>query len=246
MFTWKNKWFVILMTISVGLFLSACSDDEDDFDKSKIIGYWKVIVDDIPDSYFEFEEDRLMSRVSETVSSDFLDYEIFGLEDSNFQIEYTDPEKSEDPIPLFEGYFEDEDTIKVISIDSEDFSEEVELIRIDNILEEMADDRVESYEREQEEMEREREEAAKKRKEQEEQDGETASVTGDEIYERSCAACHGVDLNGGAGPDLTSVGADLSEEEIRDVIENGADRMPDNLEEGTDLDILVEWLLEHK
>lgn len=43
----------------------------------------------------------------------------------------------------------------------------------------------------------------------------------EEIFANNCATCHGDDLTGESGPDLTSVGSDHSEEDIHTVIEEG-------------------------
>ncbi|SET61050.1 cytochrome c550 [Oceanobacillus limi] len=74
-----------------------------------------------------------------------------------------------------------------------------------------------------------------------------ASAEPDVIYENNCAMCHGGDLSGGMGPDLTQVGADLSEDEINDIILNGRGDMPaqSHLSEG-EVSSLVEWLSEHQ
>jgi len=77
-------------------------------------------------------------------------------------------------------------------------------------------------------------------------DGAVDSAAGEEVYAQSCASCHGADMSGGAGPDLTQVGSDLSEDEIRDVIENGQGSMPAGLVEGDDLDAVVSWLSEQQ
>src|SRR5690625_1100765 len=49
------------------------------------------------------------------------------------------------------------------------------------------------------------------------------------VYANSCASCHAADLSGGVGPDLTAVGSSLSEEEIENIILNGAGSMPGGL-----------------
>lgn len=72
------------------------------------------------------------------------------------------------------------------------------------------------------------------------------SAAGEEVYQTSCASCHGADLTGGAGPDLTQVGSNLSEDEIRDVIVNGRGSMPGGLVDGEDLDAVVAWLSEQQ
>ncbi|MBY7144111.1 cytochrome c [Virgibacillus sp. NKC19-3] len=68
------------------------------------------------------------------------------------------------------------------------------------------------------------------------------TAAAEEIYESNCTACHGADLSGGQGPDLTSVGADHSADEIADIIENGQGGMPPQDVSGEDLDTLSNWL----
>ncbi len=77
--------------------------------------------------------------------------------------------------------------------------------------------------------------------------GETADAgAAEDIYKSSCASCHGGDLEGGAGPDLTSVGDRLSADEIATVIEDGATGMPGGLVSGDDITTLADWLAEKK
>ena len=84
---------------------------------------------------------------------------------------------------------------------------------------------------------------------EEDEDSEFASVeAGEEVFQNNCAGCHGQDLTGGGGPDLTEIGSKYSQNEIADIVENGTDGgMPafGNLE-GDDLDELTKWLSEHK
>ncbi|WP_026908990.1 cytochrome c551 [Paucisalibacillus globulus] len=74
--------------------------------------------------------------------------------------------------------------------------------------------------------------------------GETASAVED-VYESSCAACHGADLSGGAGPNLAAIGADYSVDELKDIIANGTDgNMPAFSGKLSDDEIqqLADWL----
>jgi|SRR5690625_233196 len=88
---------------------------------------------------------------------------------------------------------------------------------------------------------------------QAEQSGETgeeteevASTDPEEIFANKCSSCHGDDLSGGMGPDLTKVGADLSVDEIEDIIVNGQGSMPPGLAVGEEAQALAEWLGEMK
>src|SRR5699024_5542300 len=67
------------------------------------------------------------------------------------------------------------------------------------------------------------------------------------ILKKNCANCHGDDLTGGMGPDLTKVGSEHSAEEINDIITNGTDGgMPAGVIEGDEKEAVVKWLSEMK
>lgn len=76
--------------------------------------------------------------------------------------------------------------------------------------------------------------------------GTVDSAAGEEVYAQSCAACHGADLTGGAGPDLSNIGSKYSAEELADIVTNGIGSMPAQNVSGEDLDNLVNWLAEKK
>ncbi|WP_068673059.1 cytochrome c551 [Oceanobacillus sp. Castelsardo] len=78
--------------------------------------------------------------------------------------------------------------------------------------------------------------------------GETVdTAAGEEVYASNCAMCHGADLSGGAGKDLTKVGSKYSAEEIKDIVQNGIGNMqPQKQVTGEDLDNLANWLAEKK
>ena|SRR5690625_1465286 len=77
-------------------------------------------------------------------------------------------------------------------------------------------------------------------------DGATDVADAEAIYKQSCASCHGADLAGGAGPGLETVGADMSADDILDVIENGKGSMPGGLISGDDATAVADWLAGHK
>lgn len=70
------------------------------------------------------------------------------------------------------------------------------------------------------------------------------SGDGEEVYQESCASCHGDDLEGENGPALDTIGADMSKDEILDQIEEGGDGMPAEIVEGDEADAVAEWLAE--
>ncbi|WP_110928472.1 cytochrome c551 [Bacillus massiliglaciei] len=69
---------------------------------------------------------------------------------------------------------------------------------------------------------------------------------GAKIYENKCMSCHGGNLEGGVGPDLTDVGSRMSKEEIEKIIEEGEGAMPGGLLEGEALEQTAKWLSEKK
>lgn len=83
--------------------------------------------------------------------------------------------------------------------------------------------------------------------EETEDNGEAVdSAAGEDVYQNNCAMCHGADLSGGAGPELTSAGSQFSNDELEDIIVNGTGSMPAQDVSGGDLDALVAWLSEQQ
>ncbi|MEH7112719.1 cytochrome c [Neobacillus niacini] len=78
--------------------------------------------------------------------------------------------------------------------------------------------------------------------------GDTAQAgDAEKIYSQKCSSCHGGDLKGGMGPDLTAVGASKSKEDIAAIIKDGTNGgMPGGLIEGDDLDKVADWLATKK
>src|SRR5699024_4582263 len=68
---------------------------------------------------------------------------------------------------------------------------------------------------------------------------------GEEVFQQNCATCHGDDLSGDNGPDLTKVGSEMSKDDIHDIIANGKGDMPPGIVAGEDDDIVAEWLSEY-
>ncbi|MDR7080039.1 cytochrome c551 [Neobacillus niacini] len=78
--------------------------------------------------------------------------------------------------------------------------------------------------------------------------GDTATAgDAEKVYSQKCSSCHGGDLKGGMGPELTAVGASKSKDEIAAIIKDGTTGgMPAGLIEGDDLDKVAEWLASKK
>lgn len=78
--------------------------------------------------------------------------------------------------------------------------------------------------------------------ENDENGGDSADEAED-VFKQNCAKCHGDDLEGDSGPDLTEVGDELSEDEIDETITEGTDAgMPGGLIDGEEKEAVVEWL----
>lgn len=76
--------------------------------------------------------------------------------------------------------------------------------------------------------------------------GDTAAVNAEDVYTQSCAACHGGDLKGGVGPDLTKVGGNLSQDDIKTVILEGRGQMPAQNLNDEEATAVAEWLAAKK
>ncbi|KUP05691.1 cytochrome C551 [Bacillus coahuilensis m2-6] len=67
-----------------------------------------------------------------------------------------------------------------------------------------------------------------------------------QIYNQKCSSCHGGNLEGGFGPQLSTIGASLSKEDIMSVIENGQGQMPKGIISGDESAAVSEWLASMK
>ena len=80
--------------------------------------------------------------------------------------------------------------------------------------------------------------------------GKDTASAGEKIYNQKCSSCHGGDLKGGVGPDLTKVGAKYKKAEILDIINKGKNgsigSMPAGLAAGDEADQVAEWLAAKK
>jgi len=80
---------------------------------------------------------------------------------------------------------------------------------------------------------------------EDDEDGEVADDP-EAIFANSCATCHGDDLSGDMGPDLTSIGSDHSQEDIEEIIAEGQGAMPPGTAPPEEAEVVAEWLSEMK
>jgi cytochrome c551 len=66
------------------------------------------------------------------------------------------------------------------------------------------------------------------------------------LYENKCSACHGQNLEGSGGPELTAIGSELSKEEIEKIIIEGKGRMPGGVLDESEAAQVAEWLASKK
>ena len=81
-------------------------------------------------------------------------------------------------------------------------------------------------------------------------DDSSKTVTGvdaEKIFANNCASCHGNNLEGNVGPNLTKVGSKYSSEEIQEIIKNGKGQMPAGiLKEDEEIVAVADWLADKK
>jgi mono/diheme cytochrome c family protein len=64
------------------------------------------------------------------------------------------------------------------------------------------------------------------------------------LYQKSCAGCHGGDLQGASGPALKGMADKYSEEELLNLIMKGKGMMPGNLLSEEEAQLVTDWLME--
>lgn len=83
-----------------------------------------------------------------------------------------------------------------------------------------------------------------------ETENKTAGVIdkGQELYNQKCANCHGKNLEGIVGTELTNTGSKYTEEQLLDIIVNGIEKttMPGGLLEGEEAEAVAKWLAQQK
>lgn len=73
-----------------------------------------------------------------------------------------------------------------------------------------------------------------------------ATMKPDKIFAQNCTACHGKNLEGGAGPNLQKIGSQLSKDQILKQIKEGGGGMPGGLIQGDAANKVAAWLAKKK
>ena len=160
----SKKWVAILTAFIAVILLSGCGGSIE----NKILGSWKTVVGDGVTAYLEIGENRYMIRRDSDDTPMSTEYILTEIHDENFMLEAINPENGV-PEFIFEGYFENENTITILGTSIGD-SEEGKLIRVDSIAEEMEKDEKKSQEQAAKDAVQEQEEDRK----QEEKDQQSA------------------------------------------------------------------------
>ncbi|MFZ4452000.1 cytochrome c550 [Salibacterium aidingense] len=66
---------------------------------------------------------------------------------------------------------------------------------------------------------------------------------GEEVAMENCVSCHGDNLEGASGPDLTTAGEKYSAEEIADIAQNGTGDMPSGIANAEEAQAIAEYLM---
>ncbi|MGD8190626.1 YqzM family protein [Brevibacillus ginsengisoli] len=72
-------------------------------------------------------------------------------------------------------------------------------------------------------------------------------VNAEQIVKQTCTACHGQNLEGAMGPNLTKIGSKYKPEEIENILKNGKGGMPPGLlKDDAQVKAVAKWLSEKK
>ena len=72
-------------------------------------------------------------------------------------------------------------------------------------------------------------------------------VNAEQIVKQTCTACHGQNLEGNIGPNLTKIGSKYKPEDIENILKNGRGGMPAGLlKDESEVKAVAKWLSEKK
>lgn len=141
MFSRKRR--LIMLTIMTAVLLAACSSSN----ASMLIGSWKVVVGENVNSYVEIGEERVVIRSDLNDSPMSAEYILTETQNDRIMLEVINPENGSHEF-MFEGYFENKDKITVVQTPDGAVEQTSELIRVDNIAEEIEQKRLQEMEEE--------------------------------------------------------------------------------------------------
>jgi cytochrome c551 len=76
--------------------------------------------------------------------------------------------------------------------------------------------------------------------------GTSSADNAQQIVSNNCTTCHGQNLQGNVGPNLTKIGSKYSQSEIEDIINHGKSAMPAGVISADQAKIVSEWLAQKK
>ena len=76
--------------------------------------------------------------------------------------------------------------------------------------------------------------------------GNYDAAAAETLYKNNCASCHGQNLEGAVGPNLTQVGGKYTREQILEILKNGKGGMPGGLVKNDDAENVASWLADKK
>lgn len=74
----------------------------------------------------------------------------------------------------------------------------------------------------------------------------TSAGDPEKIVGNNCTSCHGKNLQGGAGPNLTKIGSKYSQSEIENIINHGKNGMPAGVISAEEAKLVANWLAHKK
>ncbi|WYP26040.1 hypothetical protein NSQ54_17190 [Alkalihalobacillus sp. FSL W8-0930] len=126
----------IFAGLTFTLVLVACGGPNEE----KILGGWKVVPEEYEEIelFLEISDERMIHREVSDDDPVSIDYRLTNTQNDRFIIDYTDPSSGQSEF-LFEGYFENKD--KIIIENGNGIPDSYELIRVDNIAKEIAEEK---------------------------------------------------------------------------------------------------------
>ncbi|MCK9909585.1 cytochrome c, partial [Microbacteriaceae bacterium K1510] len=65
------------------------------------------------------------------------------------------------------------------------------------------------------------------------------AATAETVFKNNCSSCHGQNLEGVVGPNLTKVGSKYTKDQILEILQKGKGQMPAGLVKGGDADTIA-------